>query len=83
MGDNLPLSAEIPLILQALDFFRELKNELLTERHKQFVYGDRVIIGCFILHVLEANNIMTMPLPLAGYIRPSYGTSNCICTCSN
>ncbi|CAI6355797.1 unnamed protein product [Macrosiphum euphorbiae] len=64
MGDNIPLSVEIPLILRALDFFRELKNELLTERHKQFVYGDRVILLCFRLHVLEANNIMTMPLPL-------------------
>jgi len=61
MSENVPLSAELPLTLQAIDFFRELKNELLTGRHNQHVRGNIICIECFERHVIEANRKMTMP----------------------
>ena len=63
MSGNTPVSAEYPLTLQAIDFFRELKNELLTGTHDQYLRGDNVCIGCFRQHVIRANQNMTMPLP--------------------
>ncbi|XP_060863454.1 uncharacterized protein LOC132940064 [Metopolophium dirhodum] len=61
MNENIPLSAELPLTLQAIDFFRRLKNELLNGQHNQFVRGDMICVGCFKRHVIEANRKMTMP----------------------
>lgn len=60
--DNTPRDYLYVLTLQAIDFFRELKNELLTGTHLQTVEGDTIILGCFGQHVLNANNQMTAPL---------------------
>ena len=80
MGENAPVNLEYSIPLHAIDFIKELKEELLDSAHIQSVREDMVYVSCFRQHVIEANDKMPIPLnnetldlvmtPLTEYLLP-------------
>jgi len=62
MGGTAPISLEYTTILQTIDFYKELKEKILTSTHYQLALGNTVYVGCFTQHVFDANNGMPIPL---------------------
>ena len=62
MSENIPpMSSTDRITLRAIEFFQELRTELITAHHIQNNCGDRIILQCFREHITRASENMTTP----------------------